>query len=334
MTIYYLIPDIFRNQFSVRVLLRSFRRGKAAAYLKSCMSDNKSAIGGIKVFYQHIICLRELGYDAHPLALGGFDGNLFFPEIKSINFGDVEVTETDIVVATEFCPYDGLRFTKATKIMFAQNWSPIIPRKHIEDKHRSYRELGYDHVISCGDYITRFINGVHNEECYSIPNGIDEHVFFCGDNMREENRVLCLPRKNADDIETIKKIVERQVPNVNFILADGLSEQAIALEYRKSDIFLASGYPEGFGLPAVEAMHSGCVVTGFAGRGGREFLIHERTALIAEDSDTIVAAEHLIRVLQDKVLKERLRRAGSDIVKIYTLEAMKKRIGDYYLSLN
>lgn len=334
MTIYYLIPDIFRNQFSVRALLRSFRRGKAAAYLKSCMSDKKSAIGGVKVFYQHIICLRELGYDAHPIALGDFDGNLFYPEIKSIRFNAARVTSKDIVVSNEFHPYDGLLFDTATKIMFAQSWVFLIKRKKIEDRKKSYRDLGYDHVISCGEYIRKYINGVHNEECYSIQNGIDEGVFFRDDSIREENRIICLTRKNPKDIETIKNIVERQVPNVNFVPVDGLSEQEIALEFRKSDIFLASGYPEGLPLPPLEALHSGCVVVGFAGRGGREYLIHEKTAMIAEDGDAIEAAEHLIHVLQDKQLKESIRKAGSEIVKIYSLDAMKKRVGDFYSSIN
>jgi len=36
-------------------------------------------------------------------------------------------------------------------------------------------------------------------------------------------------------------------------------------------VFLSFGYPEGFSLPPVEAMASGCVVVGYHGRGGREY---------------------------------------------------------------
>lgn len=44
---------------------------------------------------------------------------------------------------------------------------------------------------------------------------------------------------------------------------------------RESAVFLSFGYPEGFGLPAAEAMRSGCVVVGYHGDGGREFLTHD-----------------------------------------------------------
>ena len=36
-------------------------------------------------------------------------------------------------------------------------------------------------------------------------------------------------------------------------------------------MFLSFGHPEGFGLPAAEAMSCGCLVVGYDGLGGREF---------------------------------------------------------------
>jgi glycosyltransferase involved in cell wall biosynthesis len=55
------------------------------------------------------------------------------------------------------------------------------------------------------------------------------------------------------------------VPFVN------LPQIEVARIFKESLIFLSFGYPEGFGLPAAEAMACGCIVVGFHGGGGREF---------------------------------------------------------------
>jgi len=44
---------------------------------------------------------------------------------------------------------------------------------------------------------------------------------------------------------------------------------------RESAVFLSSSHPEGFGLPPCEALACGCVVIGYHGGGGKEFLLPE-----------------------------------------------------------
>lgn len=334
-SIYYIIPDVFKKKFSFIKFLRHIKRRHAVSYLKSCLTYNREVGGGTKIFYQHVVCLRELGYDAHILALSAYDGNVFYPDIKSKFVSDTgfELNENDIVVATEFCPYDALKFKNPVKIMFAQSWCFILNRKSQGDRTKSYRDLGYDHVISCGAYIADFIQSLHSEECVAIQNGVDNAVFYQDETLRIENRILCLTRKNFDDTKHIMSIVKREVPEANFVLVDGLSEKELAEEYRKSDIFLATGYPEGLPLPPLEAISSGCAVVGFAGRGGREYLIHNKTALIAEDGDVVAAADYLIKLLKNKSLKEAIREAGSAASGEYTIAKMKNRISKYYQTL-
>ena len=199
----------------------------------------------------------------------------------------------DIVVASEFAPYDAVQFKKCRRVVFVQSWCFMKMKFHEEDKDKSYRDLGFDHVISCGDYITKTVNVLNNEDCVTIANGIDSDVFFPDDPVRIKNRVMCLTRKNPQDIKTITSIVKREVPDVEFFYADGLNEQEIAEAYRQSDIMLASGYPEGLPLPPLEAMFSGAIVVGFTGRGGRQYMIDEETALVSEDGDCIDVAENL-----------------------------------------
>lgn len=335
-TIYYLIPDIFKKKFSSREFIRRLRRGEAFRYVRDCFVLKKRAIGGIKIFYQHCKILRELGFNAYPLALGGYDGNLYYEDIKSKKLAEIgtNLRSNDIVVVTEHSPYDGLMFNNCKKIMFAQSWIYLSARFKEKDKEKSYRELGYDYVISCGAYITQTIKTLHNEDCITISNGVDTDIFYPDEKVRINNRVMCLPRKNNADIQLIKKIVLKRLPGIEFVEVDGVSESEIAFEYRKSDIFLATGYPEGFGLPPLEAMFSGCIVVGFAGRGGRQYLIDDETALISEDGDCTDAACNLLSLLTNPELKSKLRANTEKITKDFTSQAMKSRIKDFYLELN
>lgn len=50
------------------------------------------------------------------------------------------------------------------------------------------------------------------------------------------------------------------------------SPQEVAALLRSSHIFLATGFPEGCPLPPLEAMACGCIVAGFAGRGGWDYM--------------------------------------------------------------
>ncbi|MCP5381740.1 MAG: glycosyltransferase family 4 protein [Kordiimonadaceae bacterium] len=332
-TIYYLIPDIFRQKFSLRQFLRALRQGNGIDYIKACFKDRKKAVGGVKVFYQHVKLLRELGYNADVLALGSFDGNIYYPDITALNIRDFgcDLKENDVVVASEFFPYDALKFKNAIKIMFAQSWVFLKMTLNEQDREKSYRDLGYDYVISCGDYITRTIKAVNGEDCITISNGIDDSVFFPDPALREKNTVLCLPRKNPQDIDMIRKIVEREIPYVRFKYADGLDEAGIADAFRRADIMLASGYPEGLPLPPLEAMFSGAVVVGFAGRGGRQFMINEKTALVSEDGDCVSAAENLISILKNDEQKERLREnALQFVLESYKIDDLKDRLKSFY----
>ncbi len=91
-------------------------------------------------------------------------------------------------------------------------------------------------------------------------------------------RICWMPRKNkamAGQIRDIAlarlSLLSFDVP-VDFIEVHGHSLAEVAEVFASSHIFLCTGFPEGFGLPPVEAMASGCVPVGFAGLGGWEYM--------------------------------------------------------------
>jgi glycosyltransferase involved in cell wall biosynthesis len=76
-----------------------------------------------------------------------------------------------------------------------------------------------------------------------------------------------MPRKLAHHIEAVRAFVRQREPDVPWVEIDGLAEAEVAARLSAHAIFFSTQNGEGFGLPAIEAMARGCVVTGYPGTG-------------------------------------------------------------------
>jgi len=77
--------------------------------------------------------------------------------------------------------------------------------------------------------------------------------------------VTCMPRKLPEHIRAVRRLVQSVHPEVPWIEMDNLPESSIAQALRQTAIFFSTQDREGFGLPALEAMASGCLVAGYRG---------------------------------------------------------------------
>lgn len=329
-TIYYLIPDLSKPKFNIKQLVKAVFKFTLLEYLETAFIRKEKPIGGIKVIYQHCILLKELGYSVYPVLMGKYKGDFFGFNLDYKTKKQVmqNLQKGDVVVATEFLPYQGLIFEAATKVLFMQNWINIKTRLNISDISRSYIDLGYDEVITCGEYCSQLVLKQMGVIAKTITNGIDLDKFQPNPQKRVINRVLALSRKNHDDLLEIMNLTSHVF--YELIIVDDLTEEQLIEEYQKADIFLAMGYPEGFGLPPLEAMSCGCVVIGFTGGGASEFMINGITALVSDDGDCMSVAKNIELVLHDCNYKERLRSGGQEISKKYSLENTKFALLDFY----
>jgi len=335
-TIYYLIPDLQQREFHMRDFVRSVINGKVIEYFHNKVFRKHKPVGGIKVIYQHCIMLREMGYEVYPLVLGKYQGNFFGYDIecKYINEVGYNLGKEDVVVATEFLPYQGLDFKFAKKVLFMQNWINIDKRLKEGDLGKSYIDIGYDYVITCGQFCSDMVMKKMQIQATTITNGIDQEKFFEIPGKRVSGRVLAMSRKNLADLERIVNLLESRGIAIDLQVVDGLTQSELIIEYQKADVFLATGYPEGLPLPPLEAMNCGCVVVGFTGGGASEYMIDGLTALVSSDGDCLGVANKLEILLKNNELKESIRIAGIDKAKVYTLGNTKKMLGDFYKEIN
>ncbi len=334
--IYYLIPDIHKKKFKLRRFITSIFDGSIIAYLQGHVFRKHKPVGGVKVMYQHCMMLKDLGYEVYPLVMGEYIGNFFGYDLDLKYIQDVgyNLTKEDIVVAPEFLPYLGLKFKGCTRVLFnqSQSWMYYNNRLNDDDLGKNYIELGYDYVINCSDYLCRMLKAKMNVDSTAITNGIDQDRFFPVPDKRIKGRILALSRKNPEQIKKIMRATE--VLGFEFRVVDGLTEEELIKEYQQADIFLATGYPEGFSLPPLEAMNCGCVVVGYSGGGGDEYMIDNITALVAKNGDYDDVVKKLEKLLVNSALKERIREAGLFKSKQYSLENTKRMLNDFYSKID
>lgn len=87
-------------------------------------------------------------------------------------------------------------------------------------------------------------------------------------------RIAWMPRKNKALAMQIRHTVEARLgfAALEWVEIHGKSQSEVAELLRGADIFLATGFPEGCPLPPLEALASGCLVVGFSGFGGWDYM--------------------------------------------------------------
>lgn len=323
---------MFRRNYNLISLLKAILKGNAKYHLRKHWFRKPEPVGGIKVMYQHCALLRELGYSASLLKFGKYDGNYFNYNVPILDARapGFKIKKTDVVVCPEIAPYLALSFD-CKRIMFAQNWVNIYTNFRSEDREKSYINLGYDAVFTCSNFLKDKLFREDVRDLKVISNFIDASRFVPNEDLRVADTVLALPRKNKHDLERIIKLMSGSC--LNFTAVDRVPEHEIIRQYQSADIFLATGYPEGFGLPPLEAMACGAVVTGFTGGGADEFMIHNETALVAGDGDVDQAAENLKRLSNSPELKARLRKNGMIMAGNYTKNKTLAQLEEAYRTL-
>lgn len=329
--IYYVIPDIQRHDYSLIKLAKAFYRGNLLQHFQQNWFSKHKPVGGIKVIFQHCVILRALGFEAIPLRMGDYCGNFFNFDIESKTIAEVgfELNENDVVVIPEHVPEIGLMFNCGFRVLFAQNGALLYKDWHFPSGISSYVDLGYDYIFYCSNHIAKDLSHEPKDRLYLIDNFIDQTLFRPNESSRKPGQILGLPRKNPDDLKQIMKLIGNGSSH-RFVLVDGVTESEIIAAYQQSDIFLATGYPEGFGLPPLEAMACGAAVVGFTGGGADEFMRDGETALVVADGDTDAAANCLRTLLVDNELKEHIRKAGTRIAQTYTRARAEKQLTQFF----
>lgn len=151
-----------------------------------------------------------------------------------------------------------------------------------------------------------------------IPNGVPLEI-FSADEKKNAETVLIWARKNPKLGRSLSEALSASGVRVT-LLCDYLPREDFAAALRATDIFVALPNPrEGFYLPALEGMASGCAVVCADAEGNRAFSLHNETCLTPKLDDLTSHCEMVNELLRDAALKEKLQRNGTKLAQAYSL---------------
>ncbi len=120
-----------------------------------------------------------------------------------------------------------------------------------------------------------------------------------------------------------KKLLEKIKNNKEIILTGYLQEDEKTTYYKHADMFVYPSIYEGFGLPPLEAMSHGVPI--ICSTGGSLKEIFSNHALIFEPKDKKRLKEHILSLLNNQELKNKLISNGLSYAKTFTWEDTAKK---------
>ena len=321
--------------------------------------DKDYPVGGIRVIYRHVDLLNRNGFEAfvlhhyHPFRCTWFENET--PVAHEVRYPDssgalptragrralkalgrprsidplpvLELGADDILVLPEVMPAVPELEADVPKVIFNQNaYLTLAPYPlDVDPEALVYARPEVLGAIVVSEDSRRYLEPLFPElRIRRVHYGIDPQLFAF---ERDKKRQLAyMPRKNPLDLDQVllRLRLTGRLDGWEVVEIAGSSEQETAAVLRESAVFLSSGHPEGFGLPAAEAMSAGCVVVGYHGYGGREFLTEDHGFPI-EVGDVVTFADTVARVLDElerepAALSRRVERASRFIREQYSPE--------------
>lgn len=254
-----------------------------------CLPDIQRPIGGVKQLYRHSEHLTSLGYDSAVVTESdNFRPSWFNSSAKTTSFsqclasGEIPSPHTILVVPETYIGVDFLSFrdvdiSLCPRVIFNQN--AYYTYDGIGDSGFDLLTSFYDspnvlQVLSVSEDTHRFLSfnlSISDSRLSRIINAI-EPMFSMG--TTKKKLMHWMPRKNPQHVQAIlyglKKANLPYLDGWRGLPLDNLPHSDIADSLKSASIFLSFGHPEGFGLPVLEALASGCWVVGYTGGGADE----------------------------------------------------------------
>lgn len=289
-------------------------------------------LGGVRIAHHHVAMLNRNGFDARIVLVDGNRDSFFDADIPIETLGpDYRMKAGDIYVIPE--PWGDLLKRlepfNVRRVMFCQNHFYLY---HGLGRRRTFEDRRIDSVFCCSEVISTYISRTFGiEDVPIVHNGIDHGVFRP---LTKKRQIAFMPRKMRIESNFIVETFQRTHPHladVPVAIIEGKTEAETAEILGESAVFLAMSRLEGFGLPPIEAMASGCIVVGFLGDGGREYATPEN-GIWCTAEDWFAAADALAQGIDafDADGGADYVRHGRETASRYTLERMEADVVAYW----
>lgn len=185
-----------------------------------------------------------------------------------------------------------------------------------------------------------------------IRLGMDLGIFYPRDVSKQSSTIMAMarprtPYRGYKHVIEALKLVKEKLPESKIILfGSDLSKENIPFEYESmgvvtnqnmlaelyssADVYLDGSDFQGFGRPALEAMACACPTVLTDVGGVNEYAIQEQNCILVPPRNPERFAEAILKVLEDKKLKDKLISNGLETVKQYCHKREAKETLEYF----
>lgn len=295
--------------------------------------DHDKPSGGVRAIYRHVDVLNAAGIRATVLHhRDGFAASWFEHSTPVIGAARAMLSGRDTLVVPEiYGPYFERLPRGPRLVAFNQNayltFDGLAPGQRL-----SYDR--FDAALAVSPDNAEFLRfAIPGLDVSVVSNAVDPEVFRPAAEP-PPRRLALMPRKRSAEAEQILRLLGPRLAGWEVVTISSSSEAEVAAALRAAPIFLALGKQEGFGLPAAEAMASGCFVVGFPAFGGRE-IFDPAFSRPVEDGDVLAAARELAAAMASyeedpRLLREDGARARRHIEASFPPERQRRELVEFF----
>lgn len=260
---------------------------------------NKDVCGGIKVHYQLAMLERELGYDSF-IVYNDNDA----PSVKWFKHTCTEYTLQHFKYYLE---------EQKQEVFLLIGWEEPSSLDILEAQHKAVYVQG--HVFFRGkdaykdaklwfnsNYVKISCNAPGVVISPYLPSYFIQYKLPIWQYFKHRHKLLIQERKQGKGAweKVVQHLPALILDKLEVTILKDVDEITFRDALRNTDIFFAHSFPEGFGLPPLEAMGLGALVIGYTGGGGSDFMRNNNNCFISPDGDSTGVAKHLMNILSPK----------------------------------
>lgn len=292
--------------------------------------DLTTPSGGVDQIYQHVAFLCQNGIDASVVHFTEDFRWPFSPEtVPSCSLAQARLTRNDHLVLPEGWLLPDLLALPMHKHIFMQGAIGIFSaNNHVDFASFSHPE----NILCCSELMAGMAEDFLGVKAKHVPNAIDMNLF----KPSEKKKIIAyMPRKEPRLFDAVKGFFSQgSDQKYSWVPIEGMDKESVASTLSSADMFLFTGFFEGFGMPPLEAMACGAIVVGTHGYGALEYAT-DANGFWTDLGDI----PGLVRGLQDAASMlahdpqrtEDMKAAGMTTVKQYSFGRQREALLDYWL---
>ncbi len=271
--------------------------------------------GGVKILYRHVRRLCDRGFDACLIhQKHGFMAEWQPERVPVLWLEDRPRFSADDIWVLPEVMADFARPTRqfaGRRVLFAQSWLPTLARLQPGER---WQNLGVTHALTQSAVIQQWLEWSMALPVTRIPPYVDSGLYTHRPHEKQHT-ITYMTRKDAAGEWLRGALTRRGEPFTSFQWTPlrGLDEAGYAHALAASTLYLATTVQEGLHLSVLEAMACGCLVIGFHGVGGQEYMVGTgagQNCILAENGDLPA----LGRALESTILRLNADRGSLDAV--------------------